>query len=359
MNDGSGLESASSQLLDAVLQRGLGVAMVLINDTVRLGQIEFALELTRAAKGRYGADYGLLLVETMLLSRLHQGDAAKDCLRRAKDEDAECLVTWMYDAMLDIESRQFGQAREKLRSIIARCPDYPGVAGTLSSLLMPGPNYREVLRTLHQLLRPRSYLEIGVETGATLALAQAQRIIGIDPDLSPLRREKLANHAELHECTSQQFFARHRARDVLGAVPLDLVFIDGLHRYAAAIEDFAAVERWSHPDTVIVMHDALPIAPVYASAERSTRFWVGDVWKATALLLRHRPELRIRVIATAPSGLVIVRLHTAQSPVRADWYRSLLDETRFAPLSETEPVWPAEFPLVGNDLAGYREALGI
>src|SRR5262249_16663152 len=74
------------------------------------------------------------------------------------------------------------QAREPLLRVIDRYPDYRGALDTLARLAMPGPGYREVLAALHRLLQPATYLEIGVETGETLALASAARVaVGIEP----------------------------------------------------------------------------------------------------------------------------------------------------------------------------------
>src|SRR5207249_4978358 len=68
-------------------------------------------------------------------------------------------------------------AREILLRIIARYPDYPGALAALSSVVFPGPAYRAVIDQLHGVLRPATYLEIGVETGETLALAAAAGIV--------------------------------------------------------------------------------------------------------------------------------------------------------------------------------------
>lgn len=336
----------------------LGLAMVLIQDAIRMGQGELASELIRASRARWGHDPGLTLVETMLEAKAGRLDHARRCLEAARNVEPHALVTQVYAAMLAIESRDLDAARRQLRGVVERCPDYPGVAGMLSSLLLPGPNYREVLRSIHQMVQPRGYLEIGVETGATLALASAERIVGIDPDFSPLRRERLPERVQLYEMTSRAFFRRHERNEVFAEVPLDLVFIDGMHRFESALEDFYAVERWAHARTVAVMHDALPIASIYAEPERRTRFWVGDVWKAVYALLRHRPDLIVRVIPTVPSGLVIIRWREPKPESASIDYDTVLQNTEFPVLGSEDPVWPSEFPLVTNGLDGYRAALG-
>jgi hypothetical protein len=215
-----------------------------------------------------------------------------------------------------------------------------------------------VLRRLHELVRPRSYSEIGVETGATLALAHtAERIIGIDPEHAKLRRDLLPPQAKLFHETSDAFFAGHARVDCLGPQRLELAFIDGMHWFEYALRDFINVEAWSEPSGVIVLHDCLPVVPLTASRERRSKFWVGDVWKVVPILRQYRPELRIKVIATAPSGLCVVRGLDPGSRVLSDRLDEIVEA--FRDLSYAAPALgaPAGFELVPASEAGLREAL--
>lgn len=347
----------TTSVFEAVNPSTLGLAMVLVQDAIRMAQPELALGLIQASRARWGADPGLDLVEAMIESKSGRPDQARRCLETARETDPQALVTQVYAAMGAIDSRDLSGAQRRLREVIERCPDYPGVAGMLSSILMPGPNYREVLRSIHQIVRPKSYLEIGVETGATLALATSERIIGVDPNLGPLRRDWLQRPVQLYEQKSCDFFARYERRQVLADDPLDLVFIDGLHRFESALQDFYAVERWAHAQSVVIMHDALPVASVYAEPVRRTRFWVGDVWKAVYALLRHRPDLVIHVIPTVPSGLVVIRWREPMLQSPPIGYDALVRDTTFPELGSSDPVWPRAFPLVANCVDGYLEAL--
>lgn len=352
------LATGAASVFDAVNPSTLGLAMVLIQDAIRMGQTELALGFIQSSRARWGADPALDLVEALLESKSGRMEQARRCLEVARVTDPQTLVTQVYAAMAAMDSRDLDLAQRRLREVIERCPDYPGVAGMLSSLLMPGPNYREVLRSIHQILQPRGYLEIGVETGATLSLAKAERIIGIDPNFGPLRREWLQSHVQLYELKSCDFFRQHERGEVMAAVPLDLVFIDGLHRFESALQDFYAVERWALARSVVVMHDALPIASVYAEPERRTRFWVGDVWKAVYALLRSRPDLVISVIPAVPSGLVVIRWREPKLKSPPISYAALVRDTEFPMLGSGDTVWPREFPLVANNIEGYRKALG-
>jgi hypothetical protein len=249
-------------------------------------------------------------------------------------------------------------AVEALTRLVTLFPDYPGALSTLATLLMPGPSYRDVLRALHATLAPKTYLEIGVAGGATLALATtAETAVGVDPVEAPLERP-LPPGARVLRKPSAALFAEHRREDLFGARPVDLTFIDGLHLFEAALDDFIGAEAWSAPSGTIVLHDCLPVAPIAAARERATRFWVGDTWKAAWALAQYRPDLRIRTVLTPPSGLVIVRRLEPSSKKLVTERDRIVAE--LGPLEYPHAVgtWPAALHVVPSTAAGLSEALG-
>jgi len=170
---------------------------------------------------------------------------------------------------------------------------------------LPGPFYYRVLRLIHRTLEPANYIEIGVHKGISLEQAgKTTPAIGIDP--APSIGHKLSPAATIYEVTSDDFFAEHDVRELLDG-PVELAFIDGLHQFEQVLRDFVNLERYSTPETVIILHDCLPLDEVTAARERTTDFYCGDVWKATLALRRHRSDLEMVVIPTAPSGLCLVR----------------------------------------------------
>jgi hypothetical protein len=148
--------------------------------------------------------------------------------------------------------------------------------------------------------------------------------IGIDP--VPMLPRPAASNAEIFAMTSDDFFAKCDVREVLGSRDLDLAFIDGMHLFEYVVRDFANVERCATPDTVVVLHDCLPIDAPSAARDRTTALWTGDVWKAVLVLRRYRPDLRLTVIDAPPSGLVIVRGLDPASTVLNDSVESILEE---------------------------------
>jgi predicted O-methyltransferase YrrM len=169
----------------------------------------------------------------------------------------------------------------------------------------PTPGYRAVLRLLHVMLRPASYIEIGVASGATLALASPRtRSIGIDPQPMPTANQPA--NARLFEMTSDEFFACHDLTSIVGSDHFDLAFIDGLHLFDQVLRDFASLEHYASKSSIILIHDCLPRDRITSERKRTTTFWTGDVWKSTLCLRELRHDLHIQIIPARPSGLCVI-----------------------------------------------------
>jgi hypothetical protein len=190
-------------------------------------------------------------------------------------------------------------------------------------------DYYRTLQRLQEVVRPATYLEIGVRKGDSLALATTASVaIGVDP--APIPSGPVAANAKIFATTSDDFFAACDLDAELGGRGLDLAFIDGMHLFEFVLRDLANVERRSTPATVVVLHDCLPVDARSAERDRSTSLWTGDVWKVVPVLLRHRPDLRLTVLDAPPSGLVIVEGLDASSRV--------LDENAASIVAEYTPM---------------------
>lgn len=248
-------------------------------------------------------------------------------------------------------------ARETLLALVERYPDYPRALGLLATSFMPGPNYRDVLARIHQLSRPRCYLEIGVDTGATLALAERSEIaVGVDPAEAPASKRLPAN-VRLFREESDRFFREHTRESVFGSRRVDLSFIDGLHQFEQTLRDFLNVERWSHAGGTVVLHDCVPIVARTAERVRSTKFWVGDSWKLVQALAAYRPELKLATILTPPSGLVVVRRLNPGSTVLDSHFDEIVARYRDLVFERAPGDFAPELNAVANDEAGLNLAL--
>jgi tetratricopeptide (TPR) repeat protein len=197
--------------------------------------------------------------------------------------------------------------------------------GVTSALRLRGPDYLAVLSAIHRHVRPRTYVEIGVETGQSIALALPEtRSIGVDPEpkialtLGPLTRVVAEK--------SDDYFARHDVRGELGGLPIDLAFIDGMHWFEFALRDFINIEKHSSSRSTILIHDCYPLNRVTAERDRKTLFWSGDAWRLVLVLRKHRPDLSVNVIATAPTGLCVVRRLDPDSRVLENRYDAIVQE---------------------------------
>jgi hypothetical protein len=356
---------SNASKVNSIRLRELGLesladVVLLALQCLRSGNTQQTLELCRAGVAHFGADPAVSVVQAMAeLAAGHISDAESilSSLRKARPTHLAALYTsaWMHS-----QSGEPALAVSELLELVRTFPDYPGALGTLATLLMPGSSYREVLGYIHHALRPLTYLEIGVETGATLRLAQtAERIVGVDPNLTLLGHDEASERARLYALTSDEFFASLNLATVFDGRPLHLVFIDGMHRFEFALRDFLNVEQWSNPYTLVILHDVLPIIPIVAERDRRTKFWVGDVWKALWLLLELRKDLTIAVIPTAPSGLAIIRgLNREYRHDTAQWAPAIARYTALAYPLLDPGNWPRHLHVVDNSKPGWNEALG-
>lgn len=348
---------ASEEELRATLGAlGATDLLLLATHALRVGSLDYALAISDLAPNP--AEPALALARAAALFGLGRQAEARQLVADVRGRHPEHLAALFYGAQMAAHAGDTPEAIELLLATLSRFPDFPGAAGMLAGLRFPGPTYRDVLARLHELLRPRAYLEIGVETGATLAFAKSsERVIGVDPDASKLRRELLPPQARVFHETSDAFFATSARADVLGERSVELAFIDGMHLFEYALRDFVNVEAWCAPGSTVVLHDCVPLSPLSASRERRTKFWVGDVWKVVSILRERRPELRVKIIATAPSGLCVVRGLDPASTVLREQMSEIVEQYRELPYPAQGLAVPQGFELVPATSAGLAEAL--
>jgi protein O-GlcNAc transferase len=321
-------EHRSGNLVEATrLYRGILAARPEVADaSYNLGVLALQTGELGAALGHFQAALQtaprqprswLSCIDTLI--RLGQTVAATEMLTQAR----RCGLT--------------GAAAEALASRLRTLSQRPSVVGTSWMPNLSGAPYVEVLERLHGVLRPKTYLEIGVETGATLAIARCAAI-GIDPrfqfgDIEVVRRIVAKPSLLLYQMPSDEFFGRFDPVQLLGS-PIDFAFLDGMHRCEYLLRDFLNVERHCRPDAVIALHDCLPLETPMAEREPNVPpieaerqgMWTGDVWRTALLLKRHRPELRLMVLDAAPTGLVLITGLDPRSKYLAERQESLVSE---------------------------------
>jgi hypothetical protein len=203
---------------------------------------------------------------------------------------------------------------------------------------LTGEHYLSCLTQFHDLLRPSTYLEIGTSNGESLKLVRCAAI-AVDPKFELTCRVPYVSAPALclYQMPSDRFFKSYDPRSILGA-PIDLAFLDGMHLFEYLLRDFINTERVCHQQSVIVLHDCVPLdfhmtrRNQYDSKRRELSaypgFWTGDVWKILPVLLRYRPDLRIEVFNARPTGLVVIRGVDPDSRALAEHHDEIIAEFR-------------------------------
>src|SRR5258706_6995612 len=150
-------------------------------------------------------------------------------------DDPKCLLQAAEVASLTGEPQLALEYCGRLRSI---APELEGTDMLQAQIRFGGEHYLQVMARILDAVRPRTYVEIGVERGTSLRLVQAPTLaIGIDPE-PKLAGPLAANHKVFAE-TSDALFAGRDPRAELGGLPIDLAVIDGMHQFAFALRGFA------------------------------------------------------------------------------------------------------------------------
>ena len=187
----------------------------------------------------------------------------------------------------------------------------------------------QTLGEIHQNVAPSVYLEIGIQQGRSLNLAQCTAI-GVDPH----PRTTAKPNQTIHAVTSNDFFGLN-----IKLKP-DLVFIDGLHLFEQALLDFINCERICHTDSVIIVDDIFPAHPAQALRERRTQKWTGDVWKVYEILKEYRPDLVLQTLDVNPTGLLIISDLDPENQNLSDNYDDIVD--KYMNLSVPESILSRE-----------------
>jgi methyltransferase family protein len=166
----------------------------------------------------------------------------------------------------------------------------------------------QFLAMLHEVLQPKTYLDIGVQNGHSLALAHAgTTAYAVDPDLrSTGVTYNDAIRATVHwaEMPSDLFFASREVDPM--PEPVDFASIDGMHLFEYALRDFMGCEKWAAPGCVVAFDDVSPYSSLIATRVQPPGDWTGDVWKVRPILAEMRPDLTTVLVDTFPTGTLLV-----------------------------------------------------
>jgi tetratricopeptide (TPR) repeat protein len=255
---------------------------------------------------------------------------------------------WTLEAQALAALGRSEEAIECCRAAIELAPNLTPAHQLWSALELPGEPYGALLPRLHELLRPATYLEIGVFEGRSFQFVRPETLaVGIDPE--PALAFPVPARGRIIATTSDEFFATHDVLAEFGGQPVMLGFIDGMHWFEYALRDFINLERVASPDGTILIHDCYPINRVSAARERQTLFWSGDVWKTVLILKKYRPDLRVHTLALQPTGLGVVRALDPRSVVLSENYAAIVAEFMAVDYGVLDADKPAALNRFPND----------
>jgi len=310
------------------------------------GRLEASCAIARLLHARAPAERGLDYILSLVAAAVSADGPSPAVLA-----DYHLALGQAHEAIGETEA-----ATTHYRAALTREADLPQAHVGLSRLRMPGPDYLARLEQLYAALAPESLIEIGVFQGDSLALANPPTVaIGVDPH--PRLLTPLKTHTHLFTETSDEFFARSRARSLLGSRPLSIGFIDGLHRFEQALRDFIGLEALCGPRSVIFLHGTVPLDEPTQRRTQETTFYSGDVWKAVLCLKEFRPELGIFTIATAPTGLTVVSGLDPESRVLENAYEEMVTRFIEAPFSSIAKDRERALNVVANDWSFVQSCL--
>ncbi|GAB3408481.1 class I SAM-dependent methyltransferase [Flindersiella endophytica] len=184
-------------------------------------------------------------------------------------------------------------------------------------------NRYEFLGRMHEVFQPRTYFEIGVNDGRSLTLSRVPTV-AVDP--AHKITTELACDLRLVKATSDDFFKRDQPMAHLGDEPrIDLAFIDGMHLFEFVLRDFINAEKYADWTSVVVFDDQLPRNIDEAARDRHTTAWTGDVYKIIPVLQRYRPDLRVAVMDTTPTGVTVIFGMDPSNTVLSDKYDEIME----------------------------------
>lgn len=165
-------------------------------------------------------------------------------------------------------------------------------------------NHIEFIEYFVRLLKPKNFLELGVQFGEC-----TNKIIDLIPIYYGVDIEKNSNVEYLinnkpnfrfsHSSTSD-FFNKVKNEKIL--LDLDMVFIDAFHSHSASYNDFLNVKDHVNQDGFIFFHDCYPF-----SEKDTDPGLCGDCYKTSDVIRKyHNDEFEILTIPVFP-GISIAR----------------------------------------------------
>lgn len=188
-----------------------------------------------------------------------------------------------------------------------------------------GLRYTRFLRRAHAATLVDWYMEVGCRTGRSMAGVRS-KTIAVDPFFQ-IEQNVIGAKPAFHsfQTTSDAFFQSGFLEN--NEIALSLSFLDGMHLFEFLLRDFISTEANSLPEGVIALHDCIPSDHAMTTRDLDnlpSGGWTGDVWKLLPILAAYRPDLSVKVLDCAPTGLVMVSNLDPADTTLAENYEAIL-----------------------------------
>jgi len=198
-------------------------------------------------------------------------------------------------------------------------------------------NRIQLIREIFAKSNLTNYLEIGTRKGRSFLPVMAENKVAIDPALVipfylkfywEFKNPNNKNNNYFDETSDEFFEKRQEFLTQLGHI--DVVLVDGLHTYEAALKDTLNSLEHLSDNGVIILHDCLPPNKFAALPTKQfptkeekkkhgwTGAWCGDVWKAIVYLRERYPDELDTYVIDTDYGLGIVRKKTSITDLSID-----------------------------------------
>lgn len=158
--------------------------------------------------------------------------------------------------------------------------------------------FRDLIIDLVTLLKPKSYLELGVKNGFTFNSISKLVDKAYGVDIVKSSSVDIGKNCEFFQFSTANFYSIFKPRNE----KIDFIFIDADHSSISVLNDVAMMKNFIRPYTgLIFLHDTFPV-----NFELLSEGYCFDAWKA-AKQIKSDPDLEIVTIPGPWAGLSILR----------------------------------------------------
>jgi hypothetical protein len=225
----------------------------------------------------------------------------------------------------------------------------------------------------------KSYIEIGVATGATFFPVKIPLKVAVDPCFQfnfagYAAANRAGENAQFFQMPSDKFFSMLKAggHGLEKWLPFDVIFIDGLHTFEQSLRDFENSLNYAHDNTLWLIDDTVPCDAYSAlpncemanfkrkRAGLQVGPWHGDVYKTIFAIHDKYPEISYCTLVSGNPQTILWRSKGNSRPPVFGSMREIDKIDYFGMLQHGKLLMPVEdgrlADLIGKPVNPMRDA---